>query len=56
MKANMDKLDEYSGPQLGELIKKHTIPNPATGNDVSDPVEFNLMFASNIGPVGNNTG
>ncbi len=49
-------MDEYSGPQLGELIKKHTIMNPGTGNDVGEPVEFNLMFASNIGPVGNNTG
>ncbi|KAG8827643.1 Glycine--tRNA ligase 1, mitochondrial [Serendipita sp. 401] len=52
----LNRLDEYSGPDLGELIKKHTIVNPATGNDVGDPVEFNLMFASNIGPVGNNTG
>ncbi|CAG7854787.1 Putative glycine--tRNA ligase; AltName: Full=Diadenosine tetraphosphate synthetase; Short=AP-4-A synthetase; AltName: Full=Glycyl-tRNA synthetase; Short=GlyRS [Serendipita indica DSM 11827] len=52
----LNRLDEYSGVQLGELIKKHAIVNPATGNDVSDPVEFNLMFASNIGPVGNNTG
>ncbi|KAG8835668.1 Glycine--tRNA ligase 1, mitochondrial [Serendipita sp. 399] len=52
----LNRLDEYSGADLGDLIKKHAIVNPATGNDVSDPVEFNLMFASNIGPVGNNTG
>ncbi|KIM31192.1 hypothetical protein M408DRAFT_15064 [Serendipita vermifera MAFF 305830] len=52
----LNRLDEYSGPQLGELMKKHAILNPGTGNEVGEPVEFNLMFASNIGPVGNNTG
>ncbi|KAH7100023.1 glycyl-tRNA synthetase [Auriculariales sp. MPI-PUGE-AT-0066] len=46
------KLDNYSGPQLGELCEQHKIMNPETGNAVSEPVEFNLMFGVSIGPTG----
>jgi glycyl-tRNA synthetase len=34
------------------LIKKHNIRNPTTGNELTSPVEFNLMFQSDIGPTG----
>ncbi|KAI0686445.1 glycyl-tRNA synthetase [Cytidiella melzeri] len=50
------QLDNYSGPDLGQLCKDHKITNPDTGNDVSDPQEFNLMFASSIGPTGQHPG
>ncbi|KAL7421097.1 Glycine--tRNA ligase 1, mitochondrial [Cryptotrichosporon argae] len=50
--ALLAQIDNYTGPQLGELIRKHAIRNPDTGNEVSEPVEFNLMFESNIGPTG----
>ncbi|KIY53138.1 glycyl-tRNA synthetase [Fistulina hepatica ATCC 64428] len=46
------QLDNYDGPQLGELCKKYAIKNPDTGNDVTEPVQFNLMFKSSIGPTG----
>lgn len=46
------QIDNYTGPELGELIRKHKITNPTTGNDLTEPVEFNLMFESNIGPTG----
>ncbi|CAI2185561.1 6224_t:CDS:10 [Funneliformis geosporum] len=46
------KIDNYTGVELGAIIRKHNIKNPETGNDLSDPVEFNLMFESNIGPTG----
>lgn len=46
------QIDNYTGPELGELIRKHKIVNPLTGNDFTEPVEFNLMFESNIGPTG----
>ncbi|OXH30284.1 glycine-tRNA ligase [Cryptococcus neoformans] len=46
------QIDNYTGPELGEIIRKHKITNPTTGNEVSEPVEFNLMFESNIGPTG----
>lgn len=45
------QIDNYTGPQLGELIKKWEIRSPA-GNELSEPVEFNLMFQSDIGPTG----
>lgn len=50
------QLDDFNGDQLAELIKKHDIRAPATGNEVSPPTEFNLMFESNIGPTGQTKG
>ncbi|CAG8478924.1 2281_t:CDS:10 [Paraglomus brasilianum] len=46
------KIDNYTGPELGEIIKKHNIKNPETDGDLTDPIEFNLMFESSIGPTG----
>ncbi|CAD6573336.1 MAG: Glycine--tRNA ligase 1, mitochondrial [Tremellales sp. Tagirdzhanova-0007] len=46
------QIDNYTGPELGELIRQHKIVNPETGNEMTEPVEFNLMFESNIGPTG----
>lgn len=39
---------------MGELIKKHDIRNPTTGNEVEPPVAVNLMFQTQIGAAGNN--
>ncbi|GBE84267.1 glycyl-tRNA synthetase [Sparassis latifolia] len=50
------QLDNYSGPELGELCQKHKITNPDSGNEVSEPQLFNLMFASSIGPTGQHPG
>ncbi|KAJ6788045.1 hypothetical protein PWT90_07487 [Aphanocladium album] len=47
------KIDNYGGPELGELIKKYDLKNPATGVLPSDPVAFNLMFQTSIGPSSN---
>lgn len=46
------QIDNYDGKQLGELVRKYNIRNPTTGNELTEPVEFNLMFESNIGPTG----
>ncbi|KAI0316596.1 glycyl-tRNA synthetase [Amylostereum chailletii] len=54
--AVLAKLDNYSGPELGELCRKYAIRNPDTDNDVSEPQQFNLMFASSIGPTGQHPG
>ncbi|KAI9178957.1 Glycine--tRNA ligase 1, mitochondrial [Blastocladiella emersonii ATCC 22665] len=45
------KIDNYGGAELGELIRTHDIRTPE-GNVVTDPVEFNLMFDTNVGPTG----
>ncbi|OJA20691.1 hypothetical protein AZE42_06035 [Rhizopogon vesiculosus] len=46
----------YSGPELGELCRKYDIRNPDTDNEVGEPQQFNLMFASSIGPTGQHPG
>nr|XP_043613169.1 glycine--tRNA ligase, mitochondrial 1-like [Erigeron canadensis] len=43
-------LDDLSADQLGAMIKKYEIMAPETKNSLSDPVEFNLMFKTSIGP------
>ncbi|KAH7349893.1 glycyl-tRNA synthetase [Plectosphaerella cucumerina] len=47
------KIDNYNGAELGELIKKYDLKNPATGVQPSPPVAFNLMFQTSIGPSSN---
>lgn len=46
------EMDNYSKTELGALMKKYGVKAPETGNDISDPEEFNLMFATSIGPSG----
>ena len=42
----MDKEDMRS------TIRKYNMKSPVTNNDLSDPIEFNLMFSTSIGPTG----
>ncbi|KAH8688477.1 glycyl-tRNA synthetase [Ilyonectria robusta] len=44
------KIDNYDGPELGQLIKQHDIRNPDGNGEVLSPIPFNLMFKSTIGP------
>ena len=46
------EIDNYGMKELGDLISKYDAKAPVTGNDLSDPVEFNLMFTTSIGPSG----
>ncbi|TQS37577.1 hypothetical protein Golomagni_01945 [Golovinomyces magnicellulatus] len=50
------KIDNYDGPELGELIIKYDLKNPATGVLPSEPTAFNLMFQTSIGPSSNAPG
>lgn len=47
-----NQADAYSQKEIGEVFKKYAIKSPETGNDLSDPYEFNLMFPTPIGPGG----
>ncbi|KAI0440439.1 glycyl-tRNA synthetase [Xylaria telfairii] len=47
------KIDNYNTQELGELIQKYDIKNPATGLQPLPPVDFNLMFQTSIGPSSN---
>ena len=42
--------DNYGKEEMGDLFKKYGIKAPLTGNDLSAPAEFNLMFGTGIGP------
>ena len=46
------RLDGLSCDEMGETIRKFNFKSPTTGNDLTDPVSFNLMFATEIGPTG----
>lgn len=46
------QMDNYDGAGLQGIIEKYHIKAPETGNDISEPREFNLMFEANIGPTG----
>ena len=52
----VSQLDNYSGPELGELCRKYDLRNPDTDNEVGEPQQFNLMFQSSIGPTGQHKG
>ncbi|XP_030830434.1 glycine--tRNA ligase-like [Strongylocentrotus purpuratus] len=49
-------LETYGKDELTELFRKYQVKSPTTNNDLSDPMEFNLMFATAIGPAGNMPG
>jgi len=44
------RIDNYGGPELGELIKKYNIKGPTSGAELDPPKAFNLMFQTQIGP------
>jgi glycyl-tRNA synthetase len=45
------QIDNFDGPALAKIMKEHNIKNPTSGGDLLDPVEFNLMFQTSIGPT-----
>ncbi|KAI9679069.1 MAG: hypothetical protein M1829_001739 [Trizodia sp. TS-e1964] len=47
------RIDNYSGEELGILITKYNITNPNGNNIVEQPIAFNLMFKTSIGPSSN---
>lgn len=46
------QIDNFGGDELTAIMKKFDIRSPESGNELSDPKEFNLMFESLIGPTG----
>jgi glycyl-tRNA synthetase len=49
------QIDNYNGAQLGELIKKYDL-TCKSGVQPTEPVAFNLMFQTSIGPSSNLVG
>ncbi|KXS17966.1 glycyl-tRNA synthetase [Gonapodya prolifera JEL478] len=48
----LDTLDNLDQNGFKEVLRKFDIRAPDTGNPVTDPEEFNLMFVTQIGPTG----
>ncbi|KAI8641817.1 glycyl-tRNA synthetase [Parasitella parasitica] len=46
------QIDNYGGEELTAIMKKFDIRSPESGNELSEPNAFNLMFESLIGPTG----
>lgn len=46
------KLDGMTKDEMANILKKFSIKAPLTNNDLTEPIEFNLMFATQIGPSG----
>lgn len=51
-----NQADAYDAAELGQKLKEFGIKAPDTGNDLTDPYPFNLMFPTNIGPSGKEQG
>uniref|UniRef100_A0A5S6QGJ2 Glycine--tRNA ligase n=1 Tax=Trichuris muris TaxID=70415 RepID=A0A5S6QGJ2_TRIMR len=46
------KLDGFTWQEMQATIEKYNMKSPVTGNDLSEPLPFNLMFPTSIGPSG----
>uniref|UniRef100_A0A667ZM59 Glycine--tRNA ligase n=1 Tax=Myripristis murdjan TaxID=586833 RepID=A0A667ZM59_9TELE len=49
-------MDNYTQQELTDLFVKYNVKSPTTGNDLTPPISFNLMFQTSIGPGGNMPG
>jgi len=58
VKAKHDEalVDEFSAEELGAKLTEYKVKAPETGNDITEPFPFNLMFETKIGPTGTLTG
>lgn len=52
MELDKNQADAFSLEILGQKLKHYGAKAPDSGNDVSDPFKFNLMFPTPIGPSG----
>jgi glycyl-tRNA synthetase len=48
----LPQVDNMKGPEMQKVIEQYKMKSPVTNNDLSEPVAFNLMFATSIGPTG----
>lgn len=46
------KLDGMNADEMSALMERFNMKSPITGNDLTPPIEFNLMFNTQIGPSG----
>ncbi|KAF7669275.1 hypothetical protein LDENG_00203280 [Lucifuga dentata] len=53
MEDVITQMDNYAQQELADLFVKYNVKSPSTGNDLTPPISFNLMFQTSIGPGGN---
>ncbi|XP_037068303.1 LOW QUALITY PROTEIN: glycine--tRNA ligase-like [Pollicipes pollicipes] len=46
------RLDGMGKDDMNAVMRKYDMKSPITGNELSDAMEFNLMFSTSIGPTG----
>ncbi|XP_034717548.1 glycine--tRNA ligase-like isoform X2 [Etheostoma cragini] len=56
METVITQMDNYTQQELTDLFVKYNVKSPSTGNDLTPPISFNLMFKTSIGPGGNMPG
>ncbi|KFD57737.1 hypothetical protein M514_01407 [Trichuris suis] len=52
LKKEYEDLDGFTWQEMQAVIEKYNIKSPLTGNELSEPLAFNLMFPTSIGPTG----
>ncbi|XP_005092204.1 glycine--tRNA ligase [Aplysia californica] len=52
IRALLPTIDGMSKDDMGRTLREYNMKSPITGNDLTDPIDFNLMFATSIGPTG----
>lgn len=50
------QIDNFSKEELVKYLREYQVKAPETGNDISEPQPFNLMFHTSIGPSGDTPG
>ncbi|GMT18898.1 hypothetical protein PFISCL1PPCAC_10195, partial [Pristionchus fissidentatus] len=46
------QIEGYDDKDMHEVITRFNMKSPITGNDLTEPLAFNLMFPTQIGPTG----
>merc|ERR1712179_619679 len=46
------KLEGMNKGEMAAVLREFDMKSPVSGNDLSEPIEFNLMFQTHIGPIG----
>ena len=50
--SRLHKIDNMKAAEMHQVIEQYKMKSPITNNNLSEPVAFNLMFATSIGPTG----
>ncbi|KAM9331674.1 glycine--tRNA ligase-like [Pholidichthys leucotaenia] len=56
MEDVITQMDNYTQQELADLFAEYNVKSSSTGNDLTPPISFNLMFQTSIGPGGNMPG